>query len=217
MPAAPFSRQAAVSAWFENAGAETLKAVEQQHLLERLRAVPARPWLWLAPCARWRPHAPPNGLGLCLQRAPDGAGWEGDARCRLQLPLPSEAVNAIVLQHPATLGLELVLAECARVLLPGGRLWLSVLNRHSLYRGHWQWRGMRPPTVLRCRTGLQREGLRLQATQHVGPLWNDAAPSTGAALPALRAVCVLEFEKRACGLISPEPLRPIGWRGPLAT
>ncbi|MCG8277542.1 class I SAM-dependent methyltransferase [Stenotrophomonas sp. NLF4-10] len=191
--------------------------MENRHLLDQLQGVPAQPWLWLAPCSAWRPQPAPAGRGLRLQRTPEGAGWEGDVYCALPLPLPSEAVNAIVLQHPATMELEPLLAECARVLMPGGRLWLTLLNRHSLYRGHWQWRGMRPPTALRCRSGLQREGLRIRTTRHVGPLWNDAAAPAGKVLPALRAVCVLEFEKRTVAFIGPEKAQPVGWRGPVAT
>lgn len=147
----------------------------------------------------------------------EAAGWSGDACCALPLPLPSEAVNAIVLQHPQVTELAPLLAECARVLMPGGRLWLTLLNHHSPYRGHWQWRGMRPPTAMRCRSALQREGLRIRTTQHVGPLWNDAATPAGKALPALRAVCVLECEKRTSAFIGPEAVQPVGWRGPVAT
>ena len=215
MPAAPFPRQAAVSAWFEKEGADAMRAVEHPHLLEQLRASPSQPWLWLAPCAAWCPEPAPAGRGLRLHR--QAAGWGGDVCCTLPLPLPSEAVNAIVLQHPVAAELDPLLAECARVLMPGGRLWLTLLNHHSPYRSHWQWRGMRPPTAMRCRASLQREGLRIRATQHVGPVWSETAGAAGKTLPALRAVCVLECEKRTSAFIGPEKVQPVGWRGPVAT
>ncbi len=189
--------------------------MEQQHLHEQVQAFPSQPWLWLAPCAAWRPEPAPVGRGLRLHR--EGTGWSGDACCALPLPLPSEAVNAIVLQHPQAAELAPLLAECARVLMPGGRLWLTFLNHHSPYRGHWQWRGMRPPTAMRCRSVLQGEGLRIRAMQHVGPLWSDAATPAGKVLPALRAVCVLECEKRTSAFIGPEAVQAVGWRGPVAT
>ncbi|MBN8800861.1 MAG: hypothetical protein ABS96_03300 [Lysobacteraceae bacterium SCN 69-123] len=217
MPAAPFPRQAAVSAWFEKTGAAAMRAAEQRHLLDQVGGFPAQPWLWLAPCATWLPAEAPAGRGVRLHRAADGHGWGGDVCCALPLPLPSEAVNAIVLQHVAALDLEPLLSECARVLMPGGRLWMTLLNRYSPYRAHWQWQGARPPSATRCQSRLQREGLRVRSVRHFGPLWRDAGTAGGKALPALRAVRVLEFEKRAAAFIGPEAARPVGWGGPVAT
>ena len=109
------------------------------------------------------------------------------------------------------------MSECARVLMPGGRLWMTLLNRYSPYRARWQWQGPRPPSATRCQLRLQREGLRVRSVRHFGPLWSDAGPAGGKALPALRAVCVLEFEKRAAAFIGPEAARPVGWGGQVAT
>ena len=215
MPAAPLPRQAAVSNWFEKAGAEAMRAIEQRHLLEQMQGVPAQPWLWLAPCAAWLPGEIPSGRGIRLHRAAAG-GWQGEVRCALPLPLPSEAVNAIVLQHAAAQELDGLLSECARVLMPGGHLWVTLLNRYSPYRAHWQWRAA-PPSVARCRAVLQREGLRMKSVQRIGPLWSESARATGTALPALRAVCVLKFEKRASAFIGPEAARTVRWGESVAT
>ncbi|MCA7024399.1 MULTISPECIES: class I SAM-dependent methyltransferase [Stenotrophomonas] len=194
-----------------------MRAAEQRHLLDQVGGFPAQPWLWLSPCATWLPAEAPAGRGVRLHRAADGRGWDGDVCCALPLPLPSEAVNAIILQHVAALDLEPLLSECARVLMPGGRLWMTLLNRYSPYRARWQWQGPRPPSATRCQLRLQREGLRVRSVRHFGPLWSDAGPAGGKALPALRAVCVLEFEKRAAAFIGPEAARPVGWGGQVAT
>jgi len=194
-----------------------MKAVEQGVLLEQVQGFPAQPWLWLAPSAAWQPVQVPVGRGLRLYRSADGRGWRGDFQCALPLPLPSGAVNAIVLEHAAALDLERLLAECARVLMPGGRLWMTLLNPCSLYRTRWQWQGARPPSASRCRALLRREGLRLRSVRHFGPLWSDSGRASGTALPALRAASMLEFEKRAHAFIGPEPVRAVGWRGPVAT
>src|SRR5215813_1294503 len=101
MPAAPSPRQAAVSPWFEMAGAQAMRDWEQRHLLECLQGVPSQPWLWLAPSAVWLPQDLPAGRGLRLHAsAIEGAHhWNGDLRCGHALPLPSETFNAIVIQH----------------------------------------------------------------------------------------------------------------------
>ncbi len=194
-----------------------MRTAEQRYLLEQVQGFPAQPWLWLVPCATWLPAEAPGGRGVRLHRAADGRGWEGDVCCALPLPLPSEAVNAIVLQHVAPMELEALLSECVRVLMPGGRLWMTLLNRYSPYRARWQWQGARPPSATRCQFQLQREGLRVRSVRHFGPLWSDSGQAAGKALPALRAVCVMEFEKRTQAFIGPEAVRPVGWREPVAT
>ena len=59
----------------------------------------------------------------------------------LPLPLANESMATIVVQHAAAGGRRsaALFDECARVLLPGGRLWLFALNPLSPYR--WRWNG----------------------------------------------------------------------------
>jgi SAM-dependent methyltransferase len=198
-------------------GALTIRDWEHQHLLERLRSVPAQPWLWLAPSPVWLPEQAPPGRGMRLHRMPDGREWRGDLRCGLPLPLPAEAVNAIVIQHAEPADLAPLLAECARVLMPGGRLWMTVLNRYSPYRAHWQLQGARPVSVARTRVLLKRQGLRCHSIGHHGPLWSPSGGTAGTTLSALRALCVLEAEKRTEALIGPIKASQVGWRRPMAT
>lgn len=216
MPAAPFPRQAAVSAWFEKPGAQAIRDWEHGYLAEQLRGFPSQPWLWLGPSASWLPQIAPAGRGLRLHRSADGQQWAGQLRCGLPLPLPAEAVKVIVIQHAAPTDLEALLSECGRVLMPGGRVWMTLLNRCSPYRAHWQWQGARPPSVGRCQALLARQGIRARSLRHYGPLWQQTSASPGTALPVLRALCVLEAEKRSEAFIGPTPLK-VAWRNPVAT
>lgn len=192
---------------------------EQRHLLDCLQGVPAQPWLWLSPSAAWLPQDVPAGRGLRLHAsAIDGPHhWNGDLRCGHALPLPAETFSAIVIQHAPPEHLAPLLAECARVLMPGGRLWMTLLNRYSPYRAHWQWQGARPASMARSRVLLKRHGIRCHTVRYYGPLWSQAADAPGNALPALRALCVLEAEKRTEALIGPIPVSQPSWRQTVAT
>ncbi|MGV8960840.1 MAG: hypothetical protein ACOH1V_10690 [Stenotrophomonas sp.] len=216
MPAAPFSRQAAVSAWFDMQGAQSLRQLEHHHLREQLHRLPSQPWLWLSPVTGWTPSPVPAGRGIRLHAAQPEGDFDGDLRCRLPLPMPGESVNAIVIQHAGSADLAALIAECSRLLMPGGRLWMTQLNACSPYRVRWQRQGVRPASLLRCRSLLQREGLLCGPVRYLGPLWSERAGVGGSALPPLRAVCVLEAEKRVAGMITPVAV-PVGWRGPVAT
>ncbi|WP_305805586.1 class I SAM-dependent methyltransferase [Stenotrophomonas sp. YIM B06876] len=196
-------------------GARCLRQLEHHHLREQLHRLPSQPWLWLSPTTGWTPSPLPAGRGVRLH-ATAGNGFQGDLRCRLPLPMPGEAVNAIVIQHADRADLAALIAECSRLLMPGGRLWMTQLNSCSPYRVRWQRHGLRPASLLRCRSLLQREGLLCGPVRYLGPLWGERAGATGSALPSLRAVCVLEAEKRVAGM-TPSGVVPVGWRGPVAT
>jgi len=217
MPVFPPARQDTPLAWFATAQVQALREAEQHCLHEQLRPFPAQPWLWLAPDVSWLPDPVPQGRGLALYRVFEGANicWHGDIRCALPLPLPSQALNAIVLEHVAAAELDAVLSECSRILMPGGRLWLSVLNRCSPYRSHWQRREVRPLSLARCRNRLQKEGLQVRAVHHCGPLIGDQnSPPRLAWLKQLRAVCILEAEKRSSAFIGPQALKSVSWCRP---
>lgn len=190
---------------------------EHRLLHEQLRGFPSQPWLWLGPGAAWLPESPPAGRGVRLHRDADGQGWAGDLRCGLPLPLPAETMKAIVIEHADHRDLDALLSECARVLMPGGRIWMTVLNRCSPYRAHWQWQGVQPPSVTRCRVLLQRQGLRCRSVRHLGPLWRQGDGAPGTALPVLRALCVVEAEKRSEAFIGPAAVKQVRWRSPVAT
>jgi SAM-dependent methyltransferase len=218
MPAAPFPRQAAVSSWFDTTVAQQLLQAEQPLIMEALLARPAQPWLWLAPV----PFAPLArelpGRGVRLHRT--ARGYAGDLVCTLPLPLPSESVNAIVLQHVLGADAAALLEECERVLLPGGRIWLFALNAVSPYRLRWRRQGLvaRPPGSWRGL--LERVGLPCtDPLRYLGPVWPTRGGVGSATSGApLRAVCLLQAEKRTAAGIGPIPLRaPVRWRGSTAS
>lgn len=84
--------------------------------------------------------------------APDPVRWgfEGDVRCVLPLPLPTESVRAIVVQHVVADSVVEFFDECARVLMPGGCLYLFALNPLSPYRLRWLRQG---PVAIGSSTG----------------------------------------------------------------
>ena len=139
MPALQSTRQASQAPWFDSEPAVALRVLERQLLLPQLSVLPTQPWLWIAPSAAWLEDAQLGGRGLRLFR--QGQGYAGDTRCALPLPLASESVNAVVLQHVTAGDAERLLDECERVLMPGGHLWLSSLNPFSPYRTHWRQQG----------------------------------------------------------------------------
>ncbi|PJK00878.1 hypothetical protein CO641_02645 [Lysobacteraceae bacterium NML91-0213] len=170
-------------------------------MLERTLAErPSPPWLWLAPVVR---HAPDEacGRGLCLWRG--AQGWAGAVRCGTALPLPSETMRVVILQHVVRAGGEDddLLEEAARVLEPGGRLWLLTLNPLSPYRWRWRGQGLRAAEPLGWRRRLRRAGLAPEpVSQGIGPQWKLETSDVLQSGPGLRAAYALRAEKRAAAL-----------------
>ncbi len=218
MPAFAFSRQPEAGAWFGSGQGKALLVTESLLAERWLVGRPAHPVLWLAPSGHQRREdssAGPVGRRLCLQT--HDSGFEGDVRCSLPLPLPTESVGSVIVQHACEIGPAGLLDECARVLAPGGRLLLLSLNPLSLYRFRWGGQGLRVAESGRWQEALRHAGLHafIGEEQYLGPLWRramDGADAHGAATSGnrLRAVCVQEAEKRAVSPIQPLPARR-GW------
>ncbi|WP_421570722.1 methyltransferase domain-containing protein [Stenotrophomonas sp. PD6] len=214
MPAAPSPRQASVASWFDTEPARILCELERQRLGPLLAAHPLTPWLWIAPTPAWVDAVALPGQGLRLYRRP--GGYAGDAHCALPLPLPSESLNAIVLQHVTARDAEQLIAECARVLMPGGRLWLSTLNPFSPFRRQWRRHGLVVRTPQRLRHTLEQSGLACSELAWLGPMWHDRDPERSSLAP-LRAACLFTAEKRTLALPGPTPLPVRRWHGTVAT
>jgi SAM-dependent methyltransferase len=214
MPATPSPRQASVASWFDTEPARTLCELERQRLGPLLASHPVTPWLWIAPTPAWADAADLPGQGLRLYRRP--GGYAGDATCALPLPLPSESLNAIVLQHVTARDAEQLIAECARVLMPGGRLWLSTLNPFSPFRRQWRRHGLVVRTPQRLRHSLEQSGLSCSELAWLGPMWRDRDPDRSSLAP-LRAACLFTAEKRTLALPGPTPLPVRRWHGTVAT
>ena len=214
MPAAPRPRQATVASWFDTEPAQALRRLEFERLHPLLSVHPVTPWLWIAPTPAWLEQATLPGRGLRLSR--DAGGYAGDARCGLPLPLPGESVNAIVLQHVTARDAEHLIDECARVLMPGGRLWLSTLNPFSPWRSQWRRHGLVVRSPQRLRHTLAQAGLTCEELRYLGPMWRDRAPDRSSLAP-LRAACLFTAEKRTLALPGPTPLPVRRWHGTVAT
>lgn len=222
MPAPSPIRQVGVSPWFETESACALLRAERQLALEALRRRPSQPWLWLsAGLAGWPELGALPGRGLRLRQSDDRAGYDGDVRCGLPLPLPSESLGAIVAQHLCVVDVDQWLDECTRVLAPGGRIWLFTLNPLSPYRLHWRGQAMSRWRPERWRRALRRAGLHCpaQAQRFLGPTWklHDIGHAAADRLP-WRAVCLFEAEKRGAAPVRPVPLpAKVRWRRKVIT
>jgi SAM-dependent methyltransferase len=198
MPPPPLHGQAdGPVAWFDSASGRALLESEAGRVAEALAGRPGQAWLWLAPAAC---AARPGGHGLCL--SPDRNGWRGDVRCTLPLPLANESVATVVVQHVAAgRDAQALLQECARVLVPGGRLWLFGLNALSPYRWRWAGHGLGASEPLPWRRRLRAAGLVPDAvSQGLGPRWRIACVPDGQHGPGLRAAWLLHADKRVSSL-----------------
>lgn len=151
-----------------------------------------------------------RGLRLCI--SPEG--WRGPILCRLPLPIATESLGAVVLQHVTSLrnaGSGALLAECARALVPGGRLHLLALNPISPYRLRWQGRGLRGADAPHLRQLLRDVGLAPEDyAQGVGPQWATELSELPQAGAGLRAAYVQRADKRTI------PMTLIRQRKPLS-
>ncbi|MET0289164.1 MAG: hypothetical protein ABW178_06010 [Pseudoxanthomonas sp.] len=200
MPVRATDRQLDPLDWFGSERATPVLAAEAERIAGVLGPAARQPWLWLAPPAVPRPDELPRCLFL------HGAlgGFSGPIRCALPFPLPTEAFGSIVLQHVHESGLDGVLAECARLLEPGGRLWLLSLNPWSPYRARWRRSGLHVREARAWQADLEAGGLTiLGGRRRFGPVWRERSEAGAHAPPRLRAVTLLEAEKRVAALIPP--------------
>jgi SAM-dependent methyltransferase len=157
--------------------------------------------------------APALGLpeaDRCLDLYLDGGHFEGAVRCGLPLPLASESLGTVVLQHVADYPIDraALLGECARVLVPGGRLWLFALNPLAPYRWRWARTGLRGAEPVIWRRRLRAAGLTPDAvSQGLGPRWRIAPDARAQHGAGLRAAYLLRAEKRIAPL-TPVRVRP---------
>ena len=214
MPAFAFTRQPDPLAWFGTGYGGPLLGSEHARVSQALTSRSPQPWLWVSPegCDPSLATAPAT-RGLRLRATAGSRRLAGQVHCGLPLPLPTEAMGVIVLQHVLDAGdPQPLLQECARILEPGGRLWLFVLNPWSPYRLRWRGAGLVPRALDQWRLQLAAAGL--VASEHVlhyGPVWKGIADAPGHGPAPFRAARLLEAEKRVAGLIPPARVAP-AWR-----
>ena len=194
-------------AWFRSDAGLALLESERPTVLRALSERPAMPWLWLAPVEQ---DGGARGDGLRLVASEQG--WSGAARCRLPLPLASESIGVVVLQHVAAPGRSRreLFEECARALAPGGRLWVFALNPLAPYRWRWRGTGLGASEPLSWRRRMRDAGLVPEpVSQGLGPGWRVRVAHEPQNGPGMRAAFAIRAEKRAW------PLTPVRQRAPL--
>ncbi|HHW4681572.1 MAG TPA: hypothetical protein ACQGQX_08815 [Xylella taiwanensis] len=212
MPAALVSCQTGISSWFETRAGRSLIQFECPFVLHVLRERSSQPWLWFSVSTELPLASALSGCGLHLIQC-DG-GFEGDVRCVLPLPLPTESVRAIVVQHVVADSVVEFFEECARVLMPGGCLYLFALNPLSPYRLRWLRQGPVAVGSERWRALLHNAGLHCRPVRYLGPTWRPSCLRSDVNRAPWRAVCLLEADKR---VVIPTGLIParVGWQRPL--
>ncbi len=192
--------------WFGSAAGRAVLDSETETLAASLGEAHGRPWLWLAPASGGEPMQV-DGRGIRL--IADDGRWIGDVHCGLPFPLPSESIGAIAVQHVLSRGADgqALLAECARVLVAGGRLTLFALNPLAPYRWRWRGAGLKTSEPLLWRRRLREAGLEPEPlSRGIGPSWREVPSSRLQQGVGLRAAFVLRAEKRTI------PLTPVRQR-----
>src|SRR5262245_15799938 len=97
MPAFAHGRQPAPAlAWFGTEAGQGVLAVEAAAMARVLETAPPLPWAWFGLPAAAPPELP-GRRGVVLRR--QGIAFDGTVRCQLPLPLASESLGAVLLQH----------------------------------------------------------------------------------------------------------------------
>jgi hypothetical protein len=223
----------AAAQWFLRPVGRAILDSEQALIAEALRTTHAGlPWLWIGPSvepSQLQSMADMQVEGRGLRLMLSAEGWRGPIRCRLPLPIATESLGAVVLQHVTSLqnaGSGALLSECARALVPGGRLHVLALNPLSPYRARWQGRGLRAADAAHLRQLLRDVGLNPEPyAQGVGPQWAMRLSELPQAGVGLRAAYVQRAEKRTIPMTlirnrKPRPLSdamPAAMRVPLSS
>ena len=215
MPVLGFSRQASTSSWFETRAGYILLRAEQAMAHAALQRGIVHPWLWFRVAKQPSLMTRPQGRGICFVR--QGGRFTGDVRCGMDLPIATESIQSIIIQHSVVCHPDDLLRECARVLKPGGRIWVFVLNPYSPYRLHW--RGLRCTALpaYRWRAVLAQVGLAcITAPQYVGPIWQPQRLHPLQCGPGRpwQAACLLVAQKRTLAM-TPLIRRQLTWHKPV--
>jgi SAM-dependent methyltransferase len=193
-------------AWFASVAGRAVLDSEDEIVRQAAAERPGQPWLRLMPI---------EGLAAVGERELPfhvaAGAFHGPVRCALPLPFVSESMGTAVVQHVADGSVlpAALLEEVARVLVPGGRLWLLTLNPLAPYRMRWLRQGPSASEPVRWRRRLRTAGLEPEAvSQGVGPRWNSIPNASLQQGAGMRAAFLLRAEKRVVPLI-PIRNRPV--------
>lgn len=203
---------AAAATWFAGVSGKALLDAEAASVRVALQQFPRQRSLWLGPAAARMADGELQFPPLCLQIEALPM-FAGDLRCGLPLPLASECCAVIIVQHALEMvaAPEALLEECARVLIPGGWLWLLALNPLAPYRWHWSGHGLRGREPVAWRRQLRAAGLLPEpVSQGLGPGWRTHADTRPRPGVGLRPAFLLGSEKRTLPLTPIRKPHPIG-------
>ena len=202
-------RQPLAPDWFADPAGQAVLASALPAVQAALGAHPCGTWLWLHPGAALEDESGLPGHGLRLRLSGRGMHMSGDLRCGLPLPLASQSLGCVVVQHAGDAAggaRDALLEECARVLLPDGVLAVVSLNPASPYRLRWQGRGVGGAEPVTWRRRLRRAGLAPEAVAlGLGPRWQVGIDQQAQDGAGMRAAYLLRARKRIAALT---PLRP---------
>jgi SAM-dependent methyltransferase len=172
MPSMLPPRQADPMRAFSEPRGQALLALARARVQPMVDGVYGPHGLLLAPDAAHFPELMPPMAGLRL-RVGRGTHLDGDLLASAEdLPLPSDSMALVVVQYALHAGLaEALLAECARVLAPGGVALVMGINRLSLWR-LWARRHAAggTPGAAACRRMLAQEDVETLQVRHFGTL-----------------------------------------------
>ncbi len=184
--------------WTQTALGAALCTTEDAWVRAQLQRVPDCTWLW------WSVTVPAP-----LQAEAPGC-WRAGTAASLPLAMPAGSAGRVIVQHVADehAAPAAVLAECARLLDDGGRLWLFGLHARSPARRDWPGAAAATPATWRRR--LHAAGL--VPTGRAVPIGTADAGGLRWPLPlafglARHPAFVIEAEKRRMP-ITPLPQRP---------
>lgn len=221
MPALQLPRQAeALRAWLAEPTARDLLLRAQSSWIERSGADGAggQIWLRLLPELDWPLPAPRACFADAWSLMPEGGRWVGAWRAGLDvLPLVTASVSRIDLRFVLEVvpEPERLLSECARVLLPEGRLLVFGLNPWGIARMRWARHRLSALPRSRVVDCLRAEGLEVLGQRTLGPRWGwggEGAVEERARVELGRVAWAVLAARRDVGLT---PLRraPAAWRG----
>ncbi len=201
----------AAETWFTGPRGKLLLDHEAASVRAALQQFPRQRSLWLGPAAADLilddDAAPP------LRLHPTAGTLVGDLRCGLPLPIVSECCALVIVQHAADMACDpqALLEECARVLIPGGWLWLLALNPLAPWRLRWSGNGLRGYEPVTWRRRLRAVGLQPEPVSYgLGPYWRSQAVSEPRPGVGLRPAFLLRGDKRTIPLTPVRSARPIG-------
>jgi len=209
--------------WFESALGLGLIESTQRQVIPLLTSHIGVRGLYVRPSAAVSPLLSGNMLQSTISVFHQGTTLGGDLRAEPDsLPIESESLSLVYLLHTTDLPIDVppFLAECARMLLPEGVLFLLAHSSTSLWRLRWRGCGLRARSEAALRRLLQEAGLDVEYALGLGPAWprlltSSREPASRWVPYPLRASVLLMARKRRPGmtpLISRKPAVALGSR-----